>query len=111
MRLKGARGPLQSIGELGNVSEVASKTREMIDAVLDALSKCHSLLLTRHDEKHLSGVHYRGDADGEGHARDSREVVVEEASVGEDRVVGEGLDAGARDERGAGLRRVNRGGI
>lgn len=70
----------------------------MIDAVLNALSECHGLLLTRHDEDHLSGVHYRGNADCEGHARDSREIIVEESSVGEDCVVGERLNAGAGNE-------------
>ena len=71
----------------------------MIDAVLNALGECHSLLLTRNDEDDLSGVHYRGDTDRERHPRNSREVVVKESSIGEDRVIRKCLDASARDER------------
>ena len=77
----------------------------MVDTVLDALRQRHRLLAPRDDKDHLARVHDRRDSDGESHARNGGEVIVEEARVGEDGVVRQSLDARPRDEGGTGLRR------
>jgi hypothetical protein len=55
------------------------------------------------DDDDFAGVEDGLHADGEGHARDGGQVVVEVAGVGLEGVVGEGLDAGAGCETAAGF--------
>lgn len=75
----------------------------VVDAALDAPLQGEGLAGAEDDGDDLAGLEDGLDADGEGHLGDAGEVVAEEARVGEDGVVGEGLDAGARGEAGAGL--------
>ena len=75
----------------------------MVHAALDCLAERERLALAGDDDDDLARVEDGGDADGEGHAGDGGDVVVEEAGVGEDGVVREGLDARARGEGRAGL--------
>lgn len=73
----------------------------VVDALLDGLAERERLALAGDDDDDLARVEHGRDADGERHARDGGDVVVEEARVREDRVVGERLDARARGEGGA----------
>ena len=73
----------------------------VVDALLDGLAEREGLALAGDDDDDLARVEHGRDADGERHARDGGDVVVEEARVREDRVVCERLDARARGERGA----------
>ena len=61
------------------------------------------LVVAVDDEQHALGGHDGADADGEGCLRHEVDVVVEEARVGDDGVLGEGFHAGARGERRAGF--------
>lgn len=108
MGLKGARGPLQMDNELWSGLKSFFEAYKVADAILDALCERCRLLLPGHDENDFSGVHDRSNSNRKGHARYSSEIIVEEASVGKDRLVGEGLDASARDEGRAGLQKVDR---
>lgn len=51
----------------------------------------------------LLGAHDGSHADGQGHGGNLGEVVAEEAGVGQDGVLGQGLDPGLGDQAGARL--------
>ena len=74
-------------------------------ALTDGLAEREALALAGDDDDDLARVEDGADADGERHARDGGDVVVEEARVGEDGVVCERLDARARREGGACVKR------
>ena len=73
----------------------------MVDALLNGLAERESLALASNDDDDLARVEHGCDTDGECHARDGGDVVVEEARVREDGVVRERLDARAGSKRGA----------
>ena len=75
----------------------------MIDPLLNRLAQRERLLQPRDHDDDLPRVEHGRDADGQSHVRHLRDVVVEEARVGGDGVVGERLDARAGGEGGAGL--------
>ena len=67
----------------------------------DRFAQCKTLALTGDDDDDFARIKNGSDADGEGHPGDLGDVIVKEACVGEDGVVGESLDAGAGREGGA----------
>ena len=67
----------------------------------DRFAQCKTLALTGDDNNDFARIKNGGDADGKGHPGDLGDVIVKEACVGEDGVVGESLDAGAGREGGA----------
>lgn len=81
----------------------AGEGPHVVDAVLDALLEGEGLARADDDGDDLAGLEDGLDADGQGEAGHLADVVVEEAGVGEDGVVGERLDPGAGREAGAGL--------
>lgn len=81
----------------------AGERPHVVDALLDAALEGEGLALAEDDDDDLAGLEDGLDADGEGHAGHLADVIVKEARVGEDGVVGERLDAGARGQAGAGL--------
>jgi len=60
----------------------------MIDAFFDALGQRECLVGTGDDDDDLSGVHDGTDSDGQSHLGDFGDVVVEEAGIGDDGIVG-----------------------
>ena len=75
----------------------------MVDALLNAALESKRLALAEDNDDHLAGLEDGLDTDGESHAGHLGNVIVKEARVGKDGVVGERLDAGARGQAGAGL--------
>ena len=74
---------------------------KVVDSLFDCLGERKGLALAGDNDNDLARLEHGGDADGESHARDSGDIVVEETSVGENGVVRERLDARARGEGGA----------
>lgn len=81
----------------------AGERPHVVDALLDAVLEGEGLALADDDDDDLAGLEDGLDADGQGHAGHLVDVVVKEARVGEDGVVGQRLDAGAAGQAGAGL--------
>lgn len=75
----------------------------VVHAALDTFLQGEGLVGTGDDDNDLAGLEHGLHTDGQGHLGHLLEVVVEESTVGEDGVVGQGLDTGARRQRGAGL--------
>ena len=92
-QLADGAGGQSGVGDDGVGDREGSDVGEADDAPLRAVR----------DDDDLAGVEDGLDADGEGHAGDLADVVAEEARVGEDGVVREGLDARAAREGRAGL--------
>ena len=67
----------------------------------DRFTQRKTLALAGDDDDDFARIKNGGDADGKGHPGDLGDVIVKEACVGEDGVVGESLDAGAGREGGA----------
>lgn len=68
----------------------------VVDAVFDALFQREGFVSAGDDDNDFAGVENGLHADCEGHAWDLSEVVVEEAGVGLERIVCEGLHASPR---------------
>ncbi len=81
----------------------AGQSPHVVDARLDAALEGEGLPGAEDDDDDLAGLQDGLDTDGQGHARDLVQVVVEEARVREDGVIGKRLDTGARRQAGAGL--------
>ena len=79
----------------------------MVDPLLNRLAQRERLLQPGDHDDDLARVEHGRDADGQSHVRHLRDIVVEEARVGGDGVVGERLDARAGGEGGAGLVKGN----
>lgn len=75
----------------------------MVDALFDALLQRKRLALAQDDDNHLAGLEHGLDTNRQGHARHLADVVVKEARVGQDGVVGKRLDTRAAGQAGAGL--------
>lgn len=69
----------------------------------DTVAQGAGLVVAVDQQEHRAGVHHCADAYGKGGLGHEVDVALEEAGVGDDGVGGEGLDAGTRRERGAGL--------
>ena len=67
----------------------------------DRFTQRKTLALAGDDDDDFARIKNGGDADGKGHPGDLGDVIVKEACIGEDGVVGESLDAGAGREGGA----------
>lgn len=68
----------------------------MVNASFDALLQGLGLVHASHDNNNLSRIHDGLDADCKCSARHLGQIIVEEAGVGKDGVVCQGLDSGAR---------------
>lgn len=75
----------------------------MVDALLDALLQSKRLALAQNNDNDLSGLEDGLDTNSQGHARHLADVVVKEARVGKNGVIGQSLDTGAAGQAGAGL--------
>lgn len=75
----------------------------MVDTLLNALLQSKRLALAQDDDDNLAGLEDGLDADGQGHAGHLADVVVKEARVGQDGVIGKSLDTGTAGQAGAGL--------
>lgn len=75
----------------------------MVHALLDAALQRKCLARAQDDDDDLTGLQHGLHTDGQRHLGDLFQVVSEEARVGDDGVVGQGLDTGARGKRGARL--------
>lgn len=73
----------------------------MVNASFNALLQGLSFVYASHDDDNLSRIHNGLDADCQCSARHLGQIIVEEAGVGKDGVVGQGLDSGARTETGS----------
>ena len=81
----------------------AGQSPHVVDARLDAALEGESLPGAEDDDDDLAGLENGLHTDGQGHARNLVQVVVEEARVREDGVIGKRLDTGARSQAGARL--------
>ena len=75
----------------------------MVNTFLDGLAQSQSFALTGDNDDDFPAVQNGLNADCECHVRDGRDVIVEEPRIGEDGVICEGLDPGARFEGGSGF--------
>lgn len=75
----------------------------VVNTLLNTALEGKRLALAQDDDDNLAGLEDSLDTDGEGHAGHLVDVIVEEARVGEDSVVGKGLDTGTAGQRGTGL--------
>ena len=81
----------------------AGQSPHVVDTCLNAALESEGLPGTKDDDDDLAGLENGLDTDGQGHARDLAQVVVEEARVREDGVIGKRLDTSARRQAGARL--------
>jgi hypothetical protein len=70
----------------------------MIDALLDATLEGEGFAGTEDDGDNLAGLENGLDADGQSHARHLGKIIVEEAAVGQNRIVSQRLHAGTRGQ-------------
>jgi hypothetical protein len=75
----------------------------VVDTLLNALLQSKRLALAKNDDNHLSGLEDSLDTNSQGHARHLADVVVKEARVGKNGVIGQSLDTSAAGQAGAGL--------
>lgn len=81
----------------------AGQCPHVVDALLDATLQGKGLSGADNDGDNLAGLEDGLHADGQGKSGDFADIVVEEARVGQDGVVGKRLDSCPRGETGAGL--------
>lgn len=81
----------------------AGQGPHVVDTLLDTLLQSKRLALAKDDDNDLSGFEDGLDTDSQGHARHLADVVVKEARVGKDGVIGQSLDTGTAGQAGAGL--------
>lgn len=70
----------------------------MIHTLLDSLAQCETLLQTRNYHQYLSALQHGAHTDGESHPRHRIDVIIEKAGIGEDCIVCESFDTGARSQ-------------
>lgn len=75
----------------------------MVDALFDAPLQSQGLALAEDDNNHLPSLQDGLDTDGQSHLGDLVHVIAEEPRIGEDRVIGQGLDTGSTGQAGARL--------
>lgn len=75
----------------------------MVNTLLNALLQSKRLALAQDDDDNLTGLEDGLDTDSQGHAGHLADVVVKEAGVGQDGVIGKSLDTGTAGQAGAGL--------
>ena len=78
----------------------AGESPHVVDALLNTPLKSKRLALTEDDANNLTSLENSLDANSQGHLRNLVDVVVEEARVCEDGIVGKSLDAGAAGQAG-----------
>jgi len=65
----------------------------------NSFTQGYTLAKAGHHDHNFSAIEYRGHTNGQGHAWDGRDVVIEEPSIGENGIISKRLDASAGGER------------
>lgn len=105
MQLECGQSPLwrYSISDFILILVGLTATHQVIDALLDSLGQCECFSQAGYDDNDFPAVEDSGHTDCERHTGNEGDVVIEETRIGEDGIVREGFDTGARCERGAGF--------
>ena len=75
----------------------------VIDWLFDAMTKGTGLVVAIHHDHHLLGIHHCANTYGQSGFRNQVDIIVEETTVGDDGIGGEGLLASAALQAGAWL--------
>lgn len=81
----------------------AGERPHVVHSLLDTLLQSKCFACSQDDDDDLSSLENSLNTDRQRHSRDLTQVIVEEAGVGQDGIIRQGLDAGSAGETGSGL--------